>query len=56
MGIGPEVWRVLAKCHDARNLSEYEGHLEIGEQLLLDLLQATQILLNSITLSRELYV
>lgn len=50
MDLGPEVWRVLAKCHDARNLAEYEGHLEIGEQLLLDLLKATEILLNNTTM------
>ncbi len=25
--LGPEVWRVLSKCHDQRNLAEYEGHL-----------------------------
>ena len=25
LGLGPEVWRVLAKCHDMRNRSEYEG-------------------------------
>jgi len=46
MGVGPEVWRVLSKCHDCRNLAEYEGHIEIEEQLLLDLLKATQILLD----------
>lgn len=47
MNVKPEVWRILAKCHDARNLAEYEGHLEIGEQLLLGLLKATEILLNN---------
>lgn len=41
-GLGPEVWRILAKCHEKRNLSEYEGHLEIDNQLLRDLLNATQ--------------
>ncbi len=25
LGLGPEVWRVLAKCHDIRNLGEYEA-------------------------------
>jgi hypothetical protein len=49
IGAGPEVWRVLAKCHDARNLAEYEGHLEISAQLLLDLLKATQILLSAVS-------
>jgi hypothetical protein len=29
LGLGPEVWRVLAKCHDIRNASEYEGDLQI---------------------------
>ncbi len=45
LGIGPEVWRVLAKCHDSRNLAEYEGYFEVDEQLLKDLLAATQTLL-----------
>lgn len=35
-------WRVLALCHDRRNLAEYEGSLEINEQLLLDLLRITE--------------
>ena len=29
LGLGPEVWRVLAKCHDIRNRGEYEGDLDI---------------------------
>lgn len=32
-------WRVLALCHDRRNLAEYEGALDIDEQLLNDLLR-----------------
>lgn len=35
------VSRVLAKCHDCRNLAEYEGHLEVNNQLLQELLAAT---------------
>ena|SRR3990167_7923909 len=49
IGVGPEVWRVLAKCHDCRNLAEYEGNLEIDGQLLSDLLTATRILLKHVT-------
>ena len=45
LGIAPEVWRVLAKCHEKRNLAEYEGHLEIDNQLLVDLLKAGSLLL-----------
>lgn len=26
LGLGPEVWRVLSKCHDIRNRAEYEGN------------------------------
>lgn len=45
LGIAPEVWRVLAKCHERRNLAEYEGHLEIDDQLLVDLIKAGVLLL-----------
>ena len=42
LGLGPEVWRVLSKCHDVRNLGEYEGDLSIDERLVSDLLMAGQ--------------
>ena len=29
LGLGPEIWRVLSKCHDLRNLGEYEGDLTL---------------------------
>ena len=38
LGLGPEVWRVFAKCHDTRNRGEYEGDLDIDEGLLADLI------------------
>ena len=40
LGLGPEVWRVLAKCHDVRNSGEYEGDLNIDERLVVDLITA----------------
>lgn len=40
LGLGPEVWRILSKCHDARNLGEYEGMLEVDTRLVTDLLTA----------------
>jgi hypothetical protein len=40
--LGPEVWRVLAKCHDVRNKGEYEGQLNIDERLVTDLLTAAR--------------
>ena len=42
LGLGPDVWRVLAKCHDVRNLGEYEGDLNISERLVADLIAACQ--------------
>lgn len=38
LGLGPEVWRVLSKCHDLRNVAEYEGELQVTEELLVELL------------------
>lgn len=40
LGMPLEVWRVLAKAHERRNLAEYEGHLEHDERLLADVLAA----------------
>lgn len=48
-GLGPEIWRVLAKCHGCRNVAEYEGYLEINDQLLEDLLVAAQALLTCVS-------
>ncbi|WP_211452082.1 hypothetical protein [Collimonas antrihumi] len=44
LNIKPEIWRVLALCHQRRNAAEYEGHLEIGDQLLAELIAATDLL------------
>lgn len=40
LGVGPEVWRVLSKCHEIRNLGEYEGDLNVDERLVADLIAA----------------
>lgn len=42
LGLGPEVWRVLAKCHELRNRAEYEGDLEVDERLVVDLVSACE--------------
>ena len=38
--LGPEIWRVLSKCHDMRNRTEYEGALDVDERLVTDLVAA----------------
>jgi hypothetical protein len=40
LGLGPEVWRVLAKGHEIRNRGEYEGDLEADERIVKDLIAA----------------
>lgn len=42
LGLGPEVWRVLAKAHDLRNLAEYEGHVEVDRRLVKDVIAACE--------------
>ena len=48
IGVGPEVWRVLAHCHNLRNRGEYEGLLEVNERLVLDLIQAAETVLGEV--------
>jgi hypothetical protein len=43
LGLGPEVWRVLARCHDLRNRGEYEGDLYVDERLLTDLISGCKV-------------
>jgi len=40
LALGPETWRVLAKCHEIRNLGEYEGDLNLDERIVTDLVTA----------------
>lgn len=42
LGLGPEVWRVLDKCHHIRNVAEYEGTLDVGERIVIDLVAACE--------------
>lgn len=42
LGLGPEVWRVLDKCHNTRNLAEYEGVVDVDERLVNDLVAAAK--------------
>lgn len=49
LGLGPEVWRVLDKCHNTRNLGEYEGLLDVDEGLVADLIMAAQKVSDGLT-------
>lgn len=48
LGLGPEIWRVLDKCHNTRNLGEYEGDLNIDDRIVTDLVAACQVVAKSV--------
>jgi hypothetical protein len=41
--------RIFARCHELRNLSEYEGYFDPDEQLLRELITQTKALLENIS-------
>jgi hypothetical protein len=49
LGLDAAIWRVLAKCHDQRNLAEYEGRSEVDERLLTDLIDCATRLEAAVT-------
>jgi len=49
LGLGPEIWRVLAKCHDIRNVGEYEGDFDIDERIVADLVTACQVVASKVS-------
>ena len=48
LGIPTATWRVLAKCHERRNLAEYEGVVDVDERLVTDLMQAAEAVLAAV--------
>ena len=48
LGLGPEVWRVLDKCHHMRNVAEYEGELDVDERIVSDLVTACEMVMTTI--------
>lgn len=49
LGLEAVKWRVLDQCHKRRNIAEYEGSLEIDEQLLKELIEITEELCQLVT-------
>jgi len=49
VGFSNSQWRVLDQCHRKRNLAEYEGHLEIEQTLLTELMELNGLLYNKVT-------
>lgn len=54
LGLGPETWRVLLRCHDMRNLAEYEGEMNVTETLVAELIAICRVLAKKLdTVSRD---
>ena len=45
LGISKSKTKIFSLCHDRRNLAEYQGHLDVDEQLLSELFKSTEELL-----------
>ncbi len=48
LGLENAKWKVLDQCHRRRNIAEYEGHFDVEQQLLDDLLEITTELLKRV--------
>ena len=48
LGLPPTTWRVLSKGHEARNVAEYEGAIDLDERLVDDLIGAARAVLDAL--------
>ena len=48
LGLGSDVWRVLALAHERRNRSEYEGSFAVDEKLVTDTIKAAEAVLKAV--------
>ncbi len=48
-GLEDASWRLLSKCHERRNLAEYEGIVDLEERLIEDLLAIAEKLLKAVS-------
>jgi hypothetical protein len=53
LGWLPEQWRLLDYCHQKRNLAEYEGHVDVDDVLVGELIVLVDTLLQQVPALRE---
>ncbi len=53
LGWSADQWRLLDYCHKKRNLAEYEGHLDVDNVLVAELLVVVDVLLQQLPPSPE---
>lgn len=49
LGLANDVWRVLAKAHEVRNVAEYEGHFDADTTMLQNLIEAAEAVRVAVT-------
>jgi hypothetical protein len=47
-----DQWRILDYCHKKRNLSEYEGHLDVDDALVAELIVLVRVLQQQVPMLR----
>ena len=48
LGLGPNIWRVLSKCHDLRNKGEYGGEMAVDDRIVTDLITACRTVADAV--------
>lgn len=48
LGLASEHWRVLDQAHRKRNLAEYEGDIDVDDQLLEALIRVADLIANTL--------
>lgn len=46
LAMKPKQWALLSLCHRRRNVAEYEGHFEVDEKLLSEMLDVVESMLD----------
>ena len=54
IGMESAQWRLLSLCHERRNLAEYEGHLEVEERLVAELIDMAEVIAEKVEALGEL--
>ncbi len=54
LGMESAQWRLLSLCHERRNLAEYEGHLEVEERLVAELIDMAEVIAEKVEALGEL--
>ena len=52
LGWTADQWRILDYCHKKRNLAEYEGHLDVDDALVVELISVVNMLQQQVTALR----